>query len=216
MSGANLIRWRKGEGWLVLSGGGDFSSGETGDIEAQALGLAPVGQPIAYIWAAGDVEAADRHLAALEEMGAPTGYLVDVLTEDDDTLRTQLGDAAMIIVGEGPALETLRSGLLGAAHEAIISAYEHGAVVLGIGQGAAIFGSILPQNDGLGWLERAAIIPGYERAGRADQMRALLLAHPDSYGLGIESGSAVALGPNGVLEVWGRRQITVTLGHSFA
>src|SRR5690242_12744289 len=85
MPRANVIRWLDGEGWIILSGGGDVDSAETGHIEASALAKVQPGEPLAYIWAAGDIEQADKHLEALYDLGAPTGYLVDILAEDDDT-----------------------------------------------------------------------------------------------------------------------------------
>ena len=220
MPQANMIRWREGAGWLVLSGGGDFQSAETGEIEAEALARVAAGDPMAYIWAAGDVESADKHLEALHDLGAPTGYLVDVLTEDDDSLRNQLASAGLIVLGDGPNVKALRSGVLGAALEAIGSAYERGAVILGVGQGAAVLGSIMPDQPGVGWIEGAAIMPGYEDDKAVAQLRDLLAKSPGAYGLGIARGSALALGPGdagsqGEIEAWGKRQITVTLGRDF-
>src|SRR5215510_5107969 len=161
MPRTKVIRWRDGLGWLVLSGGADFESADGSEIEAETLARVPAGDPLAYIWAAGDVESADQHLATFEELGAPTGFLVDVLTEDDDTLRRQLADAGLIVIGDGPNLNELRSGLLGAALEGISQAFEQGAVILGVGQGAAVLGSILSEQQGLGWVEGAIIAPGY-------------------------------------------------------
>src|SRR5260221_13564282 len=108
MPQANVIRWRDGAGWLVLSGGGDFESAEVGEIEAEALARVPAGDPGAYIWAATDVETADKHLTALEDLGAPTGFLIGVLTEDDATLREQLAVVGMVILGAGPDVTELR------------------------------------------------------------------------------------------------------------
>src|SRR6266851_400232 len=171
MPRANMIRWRDGAGWLVLSGGGDIQSAETGEIEAEALARVAAGDPMAYIWAAGDVETADKHLEALHDLGAPTGYLVDVLTEDDDSLRSQLAVAGLIVLGEGL--------------EAIGSAFERGAVILGVGQGAAVLGSFMPDQPGVGWIEGAAIMPGYEDDKAVAQLRDTLAKNPDAYGLGI-------------------------------
>ena len=215
MQRTNVIRWRDGAGWLVLSGG-ELESADSTEIEAEALARVPAGDPLAYIWAAGDVESADQHLAMFEDLGAPTGFLVDVLTEDDDTLHRQLADSGLIVIGDGPNLKDLRSGLLGAALEGISEAYERGAVVLGVGQGAAVLGSILPETQGLGWVEGAAIMPSYENEDEAARLRELLIQHPDAYGLGIGTGSALALGPNGEIAAWGNGQVTVTLGRSFA
>jgi hypothetical protein len=209
----NVIRWRDGAGWLVLSGGGEHGT----DIEAQALARIGPGEPIAYIWAAGDVESADTHLAALDDLGAPTGYLVDVLTEDDETIKRQLSDAGMIILGDGPHLEQLRSALAGAALEGLSAAFARGGVILGIGAGAAVLGSFLgitKDAPGLGWVEGAIIAPHYDRADVLARLRDLLQQHPAAYGLGIGPESALALGADGRIEAWGDRQITVTLGHS--
>ncbi len=212
MPRANVIRWREGAGWLVLSGGADSNSAEASEVEAEALARASAGEPLAYIWAAGNVEDADEHLIALEDLGAPTGYLVDVQTEDDDTIRRQLTEAGMIIIGDGADAKQLRSSLLGAALEGISAAYERGAVVLGIGQGAAVLGAFIDDKEGLNWIERAIIQPHYEQEASPAALRAQLAKHPDAYGLGVGTGSALALGPNGELAAWGKRQVTVALG----
>jgi len=212
MPQANVIRWRDGAGWLVLSGGGDFEGTEAGEIEAEALARVPAGDPVAFIWAASDIEVADRHLTALEDLGAPTGYLIDVLTEDDATLRDQLSVAGMVVIEDGPNVSELRSGLLGAALEGISAAYERGAVILGIGQGAAFLGSVYENQPGLEWVESAVIVPHYDAENESAQLRDLLTAHPENYGLGIGTGSALALGPSGEVIAWGRQQVTVALG----
>lgn len=214
MPSTNLIRWPDGEGWLVLSGGGAIDSAETGEIEAEALGRVRPGDPLVYIWAAGDIETADKHLAAIEDLGAPAGYLVDILSEDDETLRQQIVPAGMIVLGDGPNVDTLRSALPGGALESIGYAFERGAVILAVGESARLFGSVMPQAAGLGWVENAIVVPAYERDGEATRLHELLTAQPAAFGIGIATGSALALGPAGEVEAWGNRQITVTLGRS--
>jgi hypothetical protein len=178
------------------------------------LAKVAAGDPIAYVWAAGDVETADKHLDALHDLGGPTGYLVDVMTEDDESLRKQLSEAGLIVLGDGPNVKGLRSGLLGAALEGMNEAFERGGVILGIGQGAAMLGSVLPEVQGLDLVEKAAIVPAYEGEDQKNTLRKLLEKNPDSYGLGIATGSALALGPGGEVEPWGKGQITVALGKS--
>jgi cyanophycinase-like exopeptidase len=212
MPQANVIRWRNGAGWIVLSGGEDPSNAEATEIEAEALARVAPGEPMAYIWAAGNVEDADERLSALEELGAPTGYLVDVQTEDDETIRKQLSEAGMIVIGDGPDPVALRSAMLGAALDGMISAYEQGAVILGIGSGAAVLGNFLGEKEGLNWIEKAVIQPHYERENGASTMHAQLAKHPDAYGIGLGSGSALALGPKGEIAAWGKKQITVAFG----
>jgi hypothetical protein len=222
MPQANVIRWRDGGGWIVLSGSGDFRAGESSgveDIEAQAIERAIAGKPLAYIFAASDIDQADDHLLSLEDLGAPAVYLVDVLQEDDDTIIRQLREAGIIFIGDGRDLDALRSGLVGAAAEGLAQAFEDGAIILAEGSGARALGDILsadPQaKHGLNWVERAAIMPGYEADGAPQRLRDLLVAHPDAYGLGIGTGSALALGSEGQVEAWGKRQLTVMLGSNF-
>ncbi len=214
MPRANIFAWRDGAGWLVLSGGGEAAS----EVEALALAKVPPGEPIAYVWAAGDIDHADRHLAALEDSGAPTGYLVDVQTEDDDTIRARISDAGLIILGDGPELGALRGGIAGAAADGMATAYARGSVILGIGAGAAVLGAKYAGKDGtlrdgLGWLEHAIIVPHYEPARDAATIRALLTQVPDALGLGIAQDSALAFG--GAVESWGETEMSVTLGAAF-
>lgn len=199
----------------MLAGGGAQLGDQEGidlDIEAQALARIAYGEPIAYIWAASDADTADRHLARLDEMGAPTGYLVDVVTEDDATIRTQLDEAGMIILGDGHAAEALRAALPGAALEGIQAAYERGAVIFGIGAGAAALGNYVEGANGLGWLENAIIMPNYDDPSQAARLRSWLEDRPTAYGVGIGSRSALALGAEGQVEAWGERRITIALG----
>ncbi len=219
MPQVNVLRWRDGRGWLVLDGGGAQLGDQEGvdlDIEAQALARIAYGEPIAYIWAASDADTADRHLARLDEMGAPTGYLVDVITEDDATIRAQLDEAGMIILGDGHAAEALRAALPGAALEGMQAAYARGAVILGMGAGAAALGSYVAGATGLGWLENAIIMPNYDDPSQAALLHSLLEEHPTAYGVGISSRSALALGAEGQVEAWGERRITIALGSALS
>lgn len=218
MPHVNIFQWHDGAGWLILAGG-KAGTVSVEEVETLALGKTLPGEPIAYIHAAGNVETADRHLAALEDAGAPTGYLVDVQTEDDDTLREQLAQAGLIIVGDGPDLGALRNGVTGAALEGIGQAFARGSSVLAIGGGAAVFGQNFETDgqirEGLAWLVRALIIPNYQADRDTPQVRSLLEQLPDLYSLNIGPESALALGPNGEVELWGENAVGVTLGAAY-
>jgi hypothetical protein len=213
MPQAKILRWRDSRGWLVLAGSQDE------DIEAQALERSPAGRPLAYVYAASDVETADRELERLEDLGAPTGYLVDVLTEDDDTVIQHISDAGIIVLGDGSAPDQLRNGLLGAASQGLGSALDFGALLLAEGIAVQVLGTLLSARPdakrGLGWVDNIAIMPYFEREDARARLTQILVNQPDAIGLGIGSGSALALGPNGEVEAWGRQQITVILGSSF-
>lgn len=205
-----LLKWPDSHGWIVFAGGTDD------DIQAQVLERALAGKPLVYLGAASDLDTAERALEALEDLGAPSGYLVDIATEDDETIIDQIGDAGIIIIGDGPHTAALRSGLVGAALTGITEALDSGAFLVLEGAAAQVFGGLLaPEANakpGVNWLEDAAVVTGFEQADAQARLRAILLAHPTAYGLGIGSRSALALGPKGEIEAWGERQITVTIG----
>jgi cyanophycinase-like exopeptidase len=211
----NIIRWHDGRGWIILAGGRAdpaIADVHTLDIEAQAMMRIARGEPIAYIWAASDDETAAAHLDSLEDLGGPTGYLVDILTEDDDTIRAQLREAGMIILGDGPDTERLRGALAGAVAEGMAQAFARECLIFGIGAGAAALGEFLlaSSQKGLAWVQSGIVAPHFEQDN--GQLRQKLAANPEAYGLGIQSGSALALGADGQVQVWGKGQVTVILG----
>jgi hypothetical protein len=211
MPQVNIFRWQAGNGWLVLSGGGAHDSSDVLDIEAHTLRRTVSQGPLAYIWAAGDIETADRHMDSLRELGARTGYLVDVLAEADDTLSRRLREAGMIILGDGPRVDTLRDALDGVVLDSMAEAFQRGATVYAAGSSTMAFGEHMPDGAGTNWLQGSIIVPGYT-AEAADQLHERVQAHPRSYGLGLGAGAALALGPRGEVEVWGNESITVALG----
>ncbi|MFN8448489.1 MAG: hypothetical protein U0521_07830 [Anaerolineae bacterium] len=86
-----VLQWLDGRGWLVLSGGG------SDEICAQALGRVAA-DGVACVSPSGDPDAL---LDDIADLGAPSGYLVDVFGEDDQTLRDKLAQAGMIVVVAG-------------------------------------------------------------------------------------------------------------------
>lgn len=219
MPQANIFRWRAGNGWIVLAGGGSPDSDDNFNIDAGILTRTISQGPIAYVWAASDIEVADSHMDSLRELGARTGYLIDVMTEDDDSLYSQLSEAGVIILGDGPRVATLRDALAGVAWRAIEETFSRGATLYVIGQSAAVIGEYLIEDGtmgaGMGWLADALILP-YYTPDQADNLRDHVADLPDGgYGLGLGEGAALAFGPNSSVEVWGNGKITVSLGSSY-
>jgi hypothetical protein len=148
----SVLNWPDGRGWLVLSGGHDTG----GEIRAQALGRISADGGAAYVTLGANSTFGEQALADMDDLGAPTGYLVDVLLEDDETLRQKFGEASLVVIEEGANASDLRSALLGAAIEGIRQAYENGAVILAEGSAAALFAAWLSLDSGniisgLGW-----------------------------------------------------------------
>ncbi len=214
MPQVNIFRWRPGSGWLVLSGGGSWDSEDVVSIEASMLGHTLSQGPLAYIWAASDADTADRHMDALRELGARTGYLVDILSEPEDVLYDQLNEAGVIIVGDGPRQDELAGALSGPVQRAIEEAYSRGATVYAVGRAAEHFGAYIVENEGVfkgaNWLSNALVVPGYT-TDQAEWTARVIAQLPGAYGLGLGVGAALAFGPHGEVESWGSRAVTVAL-----
>lgn len=222
MTQTQLFQRRAGSGWLVISGGGEFAGEFNLEILGQVFSGAVSHNPFVYIGAAGSSEDADAVLDAIADIGGRTGYVVDIITEDDETLWEQIAETGIVIIGDGGQDERLASGLQGAALEAISAAYENGATVFGHGVGGLVLAAwwIGKQKAqaGFGWLEKAVVVinKDEETAPEIDLFHQFLSDHPDLFGFIMKPGAAVAFAPDGNLEVWGNKEVTIALGKNFA
>jgi hypothetical protein len=197
-----------GRGWLVLAGGDARDSGE---VRALALRkLKPDGH-VAYVSLG---ESDDAMIDDLADLGAPAGYQVDVLREDDDTIRDLINEAALVVLPPNYSARELRAVIAGAAVEAIMTAYDEGAVILAEGPAATVFGAIFVDSDGtpqegLQWLEGAVILSGIASITESEQARALLSSQTATVAVGLASDAALALGPEGLVETIG--SVTIAL-----
>lgn len=215
----NIFEWYAGSGWLVLSGGGSSESDDVSSINARMLGHTLSQGPIVYLWAAGDLERADREMEALRDLGARTGYLIDVLTEQDDEVLNALSEAGVIILGDGPRVEVLGDALGGVVLTGMRAAFSRGATIYAVGDSAGLLGAHALLHggaiSGVAWLRDAAILAGYD-GSESDLLRTQVQRTRARYGLGLGRGAALAFGPGGEIEVWGNRAITVFLGEQYA
>jgi hypothetical protein len=158
----------------------------------------------------------DRLLDDIADLGAPSGYLVDVFGEDDQTLQDKLAQAGMIVVTGGESPVDVRGALRGAALEGIEAAYANGAILLLEGFAAAAFGAWIIDSriePGLEWLHGATVLAGVDQA--AVYARPVFEAQPHAIAVAIMPGSALALGPDGQIEKWGEGAVTIALGPAY-
>lgn len=193
---------------------------EDSDVRAQTIGHIAADGGVAYVTFGNSVETTEVLMSDLQDLGAPPGYFVDVLTEDDDTIRAKLGEASLIVVEAGDDASQTRSALLGAAVEGMQKAFENGAVILLEGNSASVFGAwmLLDSGEirqGIGWVSQVFVLPGVTAVAQSPAGRAALAEESSALALGIGEGSALALGPDGEVEPWGEREVTVALGRSF-
>lgn len=215
MSTQTGLEWIAGDGWLVLTGEHDAAD----ELRAQTLHRIGLDRGFAYLGlneAAGDDEIAD-----FEDLGAPTGYLVNILTEDDDTIRRSLRDVGLVVIDSQADPRRMLDALRGAAADAIQQAYERGALILAEGSVAQIFGACWLSetgslHEGLNWITDTIILPGVGEQARVREIAAQVFERrPRTLALGISNGSALALGPSATLEVWGDQPVALTMGPGF-
>ena len=223
MTHAGPLCWHTGAGWLVLAGGGRWQDGETGEIDASALGWANLDRPIALVLTAGgSTIEGEALLDYYADLGGPNGYIVPISNKADAQKaenRQLLAEAGLIYIADGPDPLVLAESLHeSAALEAVAQAFEGGAVVVAMAAGAvalgtwfAAEGSTKP-SPGWGWLSDIVVEPHFVKTEAADRLRNLLNAHPGSLGLGIPSGVALALGPDGQVVTVGEKQVTMVVG----
>ena len=210
-------------GALLLEGGAEFG-GKMADPDREALAAA--GGPsamVAIIPAAAAPDHNDeragqnavrwfRHLGALQVESLP---LVDRVSADDPAIADRLLKARLIyLLGGFPA--HLALSLQGSrSWQAVLQAYESGAVIAGSSAGAMVLCSdyydpaghtVAP---GLGLLSRTCVIPHHETVGRR-WVPVLQKALPDAVLLGIdEETGALTLRALNRWRVYGKGRVTV-------
>lgn len=207
------LRWLDARGWLVLAG----SEAGVEAVRAKALTIAAGDGPLVILATSGENEAVTRLLDDFESLGARSGFLLDVYVEDDESLRTQLGEAGIVVAGVEADPVRAQDALVGAPVEGIHQAWQRGALVLLEGASAMQAGSwLMPaagqRMDGLAWVPGALVLPGVCDVAANPLARALLGMEHGAVAIGIGPQSALALGPEGELEIWGEQQVSIALG----
>src|SRR5689334_570131 len=174
MPQANVLNWIDGEGWLILS------SGKDDEIRANALARVQADGGAVYLAIGGEspleISPTEHTMEDMNDLGARSGYIVDIMTEDDETLTEKIGEAGIVVISGGESVAELRSALLGAAIKGIREAYERGAVIFTEGYAAAVFGTwaLLDSGkiaSGLDWLKNALVVVGLTSVGQSPQMQ---------------------------------------------
>ncbi len=210
MSDQSPLEWLPSKGWIVLSGRADPLS----EIRAQALSRHNASGAIAYITLADDL--GDELMDDMAELGAASGYLVDLEEQDNNEIYERLSGAAMIVVdadGQGGRLLRL---LRRTAIHALKEALQRGALILLEGAAAAITGEFVLTADGriesgLNLLKNALVATDVSGLAGDQALRAARSELPDALFVGLATGSALVLGPEGQIETWGERQVAINL-----
>jgi cyanophycinase-like exopeptidase len=200
---------------LVLIGGGEFSFGETREVDEFLLRSMPAGRrTVAFIPAAsGSVEYAAHFGKYLREIDASVDVINVPIYRVRDARRQKnlatLASAGMIYVGGGVTNNLLAALRESAAELAMRDAAIAGSVIAAIGASAACFGVAVRDMHGvarslpaLGWLPATAVDTGFDPADDTN-LRRLMSLPETQLGLGIPSRTALAIRADGATEIVG-------------
>jgi hypothetical protein len=214
MPSQNVFSWKDGYGWIVLSGGSE----PTGAVRAAAIERSSADGALVVL-VLDDAAASDAILNDMQELGAPSGYLVNLMTEDDNTIRQQVGDAGIVVLSSDAPARAVHSNLIGAVVDGLATAYDRGALILAEGSAAVALGAFIVDDgtvlDGLGWLDNVLVVPGMESASDSPDAQTVMNQKPTAIVIGVAVGTAFVLGGNGMIETWGDKQITIALGSAY-
>lgn len=206
------FNWHASSGWIVLSGSADALS----EVRARALSRCDASGAIAYISFAGDM--GDALMDDMAELGATSGYLVDLDEHDSNEIYERLSGAAMIVVEADVPSDGLARLLRQTAIHAMKDALNRGGLILLEAAAAATAGDYLVESStkisaGLGLVQNTLVAAEPHDTVDNESLRSLRLQMPDTTFIGLAPGSALVLGPEGAIETWGERQVSISLGN---
>lgn len=209
------LQYISGRGWLIFSGGNSAGS----EIRAHAISRAKAYGVTAYISTADD--GGDSLLDDMEDLGARSGYFIDLEFDDPEEMIEQLKTASLIAIEAGSSVDTLYNALRGAALEGIKQAYERGGVVLIEGLAANLFGRWVVSDegeilDGFNWVLNAFIEPESTGIDDSRAVQTIMQKIEDAIAINIDAGSALVVGAEGQVEIWGEeKSVTISLGYGY-
>lgn len=202
---------------LVLIGGGEFSFGETREIDEYIVSkIARDNRTIAFIPAASGSSDYAQHLGKYFKEIDPSLETKNVpIYRGRDSRRQKnieaLRFAGCIYIGGGVTNNLLATMRESVADIAMREAAEDGAVIAAIGAAASCFGSHTRDMRGvtsalpaLGWLANTVVEAPFDLEGDATLRRLMSLAN---LGIGIPPKTAIAVGADGQAKVLGEGQI---------
>lgn len=208
-------------GWLILSGGGEFSFGETKEFDGFALAhMQPSRRSIAFLpTASGSLDYAKRLGEYFTGMAPDTTFMNVPVYRGRDVRREKnlemIRSAGMVYVGGGTSNQLLETIIDSPVVIALEEAVSNGAVIFAIGGAASAFGTLTRSMTtggaplrGLDWLPRTVIDGSYDPAMQS-RTAALLESEEVDAAVGLPAGSALAIAPDGAAQILGDASIAV-------
>jgi hypothetical protein len=216
---AVFARFRAWLGWLVVAGGVPSDQMELMHVCDRLIEKTDPSMPGFWIDPEGTPNpAVERMIEDLDlVLSAPVERLGAGEAIPSETV--EVGLIVMAGADHSCWAETLGSGVTG---EWIAGRLERGSVVFAGGAAAAALGDRVFQDEvksggypGLGWLPGAVLLPGVADPADERNVKQFLTTTEHSYALGLELGAAVAIGPQGQIEVWTGEPPKLVLGRGW-
>ena len=204
---------------LVLIGGGEFSFGETREIDQYLLAQMPrERRTVAFLPTASGSPEYAGHIGRYFKEIDPSVETVNVpIYRGRDSRRQKninmILSAGMVYLGGGVTNQLLATVHESPADMAMRDAAANVTVIAAIGAAASCFGTqvrdmrgLVPSVSGLGWLRETVIETGF--IPENDESLRRLMSLPDVHlGIGIPSSTALAIAADGTTEVIGRGNV---------
>jgi cyanophycinase-like exopeptidase len=211
----------EGTGWIILIGGGEFTFGETREIDDFLVSLLPSSNPrIAFLPAASGSSEYAGHLGKHFQTVSGGVEVINVpIYRRRDGNRPKnlhlLRSAGLIYIGGGVTSAFLEAIRGSKADEALKEAVQAGVHVAAMGASANGLGRVARDparaggwHQGLNWIPDAAIESSFDSSNDT-ALRRLMSVPEVRLGVGIPRSTAIAIAPDGRSRILGSQSIAV-------
>lgn len=198
-----MVKRIPGQGWLVLIGGGEFSFGDTLEIDQAWLQRTGDG-PVGFLpTASGSADYYHHFAEYLDERFNRQVELIPVYRGRDAKRQKNLervDECSAIYIGGGVADELLSTLSDTPIQEALGRKLGSGGVVVAIAAAAQALGQVArslfggSSLPGMGWLPAGVVEPNFD-PGHDRRLRQMMTAPGVTWGVGLPASSAMLLGP---------------------
>lgn len=212
------ISWH---GLLILVGGGEFSFGETEEVDRFLLEILPPENPrIGFLpTASGSTDYATHLGAYFRDLDPRVEFRNIPVYRGRDVRRgrnlEQIRESGLVYLGGGVTNTLLTTIRATPVEQALHDVIDAGGVVAAIGAAASAFGTIARSMvtvgapiEGLGWIPESLIETGF-RSEEARRFSMLMRSPRVRLGIGIPAGSALAIAPDRQARILGEGKIAV-------
>lgn len=206
-----MIKRIPGQGWLVLIGGGEFSFGETEEVDRVWLEKTDDG-PVGFLpTASGSADYYHHFAEYLKDRFGRQVELVPVYRGRDAKRQKnvdRIGECSAIYLGGGVPDDLLTTLSETPILEALGRKLGAGGTIVAIAAAAQALGNTArslyggSSLAGMGWLPGGVVEPNFD-PGHDRRLRQMMTEPGVSWGVGLPASSAVLLGPEGQTDLIG-------------